>query len=109
LWFVWDGSRLVLATARATRTARNLQRAGWVRLALGSPNDVVIVEGTAEVIDSASLDQALADTFATRTHWEPRREPTAYVYVVVSPQRIQAWRGVKEIPDRIIMDQSHWL
>ena len=45
LSFYWDGSTITIATPRASRTARNLVRAGWARVALGPTRDVVIVEG----------------------------------------------------------------
>jgi hypothetical protein len=37
----WDGSTLTMATPRASRTARNLIRAGWVRVALGPTRDLM--------------------------------------------------------------------
>ena len=45
LSYLWDGSALLIATPRASRTARNLTRTGWARVALGVTRDVVIVEG----------------------------------------------------------------
>src|SRR4030095_14574424 len=50
LSYHWDGSTLTIATPSASPTARNLIRAGWVRAAIGQTRDVVIVEGTVEVI-----------------------------------------------------------
>jgi hypothetical protein len=46
----WDDSTLTIATPRASRTARNLVRAGWARVALGPTRDVVIIEGPVEAI-----------------------------------------------------------
>jgi Pyridoxamine 5'-phosphate oxidase len=40
LSYCWDGSTLTVATPRASRTARNLIRAGWARVALGPTRDV---------------------------------------------------------------------
>ena len=40
----WDGSHLILATARATRSARNLESTGVARLAIGSPEDVIVID-----------------------------------------------------------------
>ena len=50
LSFVWDGSRLTVSTPLASRTARNLIRAGVARVALGGTRDVVLIDGTLEVI-----------------------------------------------------------
>jgi hypothetical protein len=111
LSFVWAGGRVVLATPRASRTARNLQRAGWARLALGPTRDVVIVEGPVEVVDQAAIDPALADAFAVAADWEPRHEPAEaeYVYLLVTPRRVEAWREANEQAGRILMRDGHWL
>src|SRR5687767_10032926 len=50
LSYYWDDSTLTIATPRASRTAVNLVRAGWARVALGPTRDVVIVEGPVEAI-----------------------------------------------------------
>src|SRR6266700_2937665 len=42
----WDGSHVVVATTGASRTARNLAATRRGRLALGSPDDVVMVDVT---------------------------------------------------------------
>jgi hypothetical protein len=108
LWFTWSDGRFILATPGATRTARSLQQAERTRLALGSPTDVVIVDGTVTVVESAAVDAALADAFAARTGWDPRQESTL-VYIIVTPDRIQAWRNESEIADRTIMANGQWL
>jgi hypothetical protein len=109
LSFAWDGSRIILATAVATRTARDLQRAGRARLAFGALRDVVTLDGTVEAVASAALDERLAQLFATRAEWEPRQESSPYIYLIVTPQRIQAWRTVLELTDRKIMANGQWL
>jgi len=63
LSFVWDGAALTISTPRASRTARNLMRAEWARVALGLTRDVVIVEGTVETI-TIGTDPALEDAHA---------------------------------------------
>jgi hypothetical protein len=108
LWFTWSGGRFILATPRATRTARSLQQAERTRLALGSPTDVVIVDGTVAVVESAAVAPALADAFAARTGWDPRQDATL-VYIILTPQRIQVWRNESEIADRTIMANGQWL
>ena len=39
----------------------------------------------------------------------PDRRPTAYVYVVLAPERIQAWREANEIAGRTLMRHGKWL
>jgi hypothetical protein len=109
LSFVWNGSRLVLATAAATRTARNLERAGRIRLALGTTRDVVMIDGVVDIVDGEAIAPALADAFARGTGWEPRQEAAPYVYLLVTPRRIQAWREENELPDRTLMEDGRWI
>ncbi len=45
LSFYWDGVSLIVATPEQSRTARNLRRSGWARMALGPTRDVVVLEG----------------------------------------------------------------
>jgi hypothetical protein len=46
LSFLWDGSTLLIATPSSSPTSRNLQATGKVRLGVGPPCDVIIIEGT---------------------------------------------------------------
>lgn len=109
LSFVWHGGRVVLATPRASATARNLGRAGRARIALGTPRDVVLVDGTVDVVDATAIDAGIAEAFAVAADWDPRQERQPYVYLLVAPRRIQAFREVIEHPDRRIMDDGRWL
>src|SRR5437588_11283253 len=87
LSFIWDGTRITLATPRASRTARNLQRASWARLAWGPTRDVVILEGLVTISPRDAVDPALAEAFAVATGFDPRRLPAEpeYVYLSVIP------------------------
>ncbi len=40
----WDGNQVVVATRSGSRTARNLESTGTARLALGAPDNVVLVD-----------------------------------------------------------------
>jgi hypothetical protein len=108
LSFTWDGSHVIIATPRRSITARNLLRAGWARLALGPTRDVVIVEGLVDEVD-VTKQPALADAHAARVGFEARDEPDPYVYLRVTPRRIQAWRNPAELPDRDVMRDGVWL
>ncbi len=51
LSFHWVGEAIIVATPRASRTARNLTRAGTRRRAgVGTTRDVVMIDGIAEGI-----------------------------------------------------------
>jgi pyridoxamine 5'-phosphate oxidase-like protein len=107
LSYHWNGSQLVFATLERSKTTRNLRRAGRARAALPSTRDVVIVEGPIAFIP-IDADPALADAFAARLNWDPRREPQPYVYITLTPDFIQTWRDVEELTGRTIMIGGVW-
>jgi hypothetical protein len=106
LSYLWDGERLTLATPEASRTARNLRRAGCARVALPAPRDVVILEGPIECIAIDAVDDELAAAHAAAAGFDPRREAERYVYIRLTPTRIDAWRDVAELPGRRILRDS---
>ncbi|OZM79016.1 pyridoxamine 5'-phosphate oxidase family protein [Pseudonocardia sp. MH-G8] len=106
LSFLWDGETLLMATSAATPTGRNLQATGRVRVGIGQTRDVVLVEGTVEVL-SAVPDET-ADAFAARTGFDPRLPAESYPWFRVRPQRIQAWREVDELAGRDVMRDGRW-
>ena len=108
LSYLWDGERLMLATPEASRTARNLMRAGFARVSLPSTDDVVIIDGPVEFVSVAGAG-AFADAHAAATGFDPRAESEAYVYIQVTPSRIQAWRDVAELRGRTIMRDGQWI
>jgi hypothetical protein len=109
LSFLWDGTRLVLATPRDSRTARDLQRAGRARVSLAPTRDVVLIDAAVETSARDAIDPALAAAFAARHNWDPRDEPQEYAYLFLAPRRVQSWREANELPGRTIMRDGHWL
>jgi Pyridoxamine 5'-phosphate oxidase len=108
LSYCWDDSTLTIATPRASRTARNLVRAGWARVALGPTRDVVIIEGPVEAIPIGT-DPRLEDAHAAATGFDPRTLADEYVYLRITPHRIQAWREANELAGRQLMRGGDWL
>jgi Pyridoxamine 5'-phosphate oxidase len=108
LSYYWDGSTLTIATPRASRTARNLLRAGWARVALGPTRDVVIIEGAVEAI-TIGTDARLEEAHAQATGFDPRTLADEYVYLRITPQSIQAWREANELEGRQLMRRGEWL
>jgi Pyridoxamine 5'-phosphate oxidase len=108
LSFYWDGSTLTIATPRASRTARNLIRAGGARVALGPTRDVVIIDGRVEVIPIGG-DARLEDEHAKATGFDPRTLTEEYVYLRITPTEIQAWREANELEGRQLMRGGAWL
>jgi hypothetical protein len=105
LSFYWDGSALVLATPRSSRTATNLVRAGVARIGLGPTRDVVLVDGRV----SEGVDDTVADAHTEHTGFDARAEPEDYVYLRVMPTEIRAWREANELAGRLLMRDGAWL
>ena len=105
LSYHWDGAELVLATPRASVTARNLLRAGTARVAVGPTRDVVLVDGTV----AEGVDEAAADAHTAHTGFDARTEPQDYVYLRVAPREIRAWREANELSGRLLMRDGAWL
>jgi len=108
LSFVWDGAALTIATPITSITGRNLIRARWARMAVGSTRDVVILEGPLEVLPIGT-DRALEDAHALATGFDPREQAETYVYFRLAPERIQAWREANELAERQLMQDGAWL
>jgi hypothetical protein len=108
LSYCWDESTLTVATPRASRTAVNLVRAAWARVALGPTRDVVIIEGPVEAIPIGT-DTRLEDAHAQATGFDPRTLAEEYVYLRITPHDIQAWREANELAQRQLMRRGVWL
>lgn len=106
----WDGDRVILAVERGSVTQRNLARAGRARLALGPERDLVMLDAVVvTIIDVAEAPTPVGDAYAAQADWEPRDAPDGYVYVILAPERIQAWREANEIAGRTLMRHGQWL
>ena len=108
LSYYWDETTLTIATPRSSRTARNLIRAGWARVALGPTRDVVLIEGSVEAIPIGT-DPVLEDAHAKASGFDPRELTTEYVYLRIRPSLIQAWRESNELDGRDLMLEGRWL
>ena len=106
LSFLWDGKTLLLSTAAANPTARNLRANPNLQLTLGHTRDVVHITGTAETLEA--VDQAEGDAFAAKAGFDPRPLPN-YPFFRVTPTKIQAWREVNELKNRVLLDNGTWL
>ena len=105
LSFLWSEGTLLLSTARTNPTARNLLANPVVQLTLGEVRDVIHVSGTVEVVEPTDAE---GEAFATKAGFDPRPLPN-YLFFRVSPTKIQAWREVNELKDRVLMEDAAWL
>lgn len=109
LSFDWDGRTLLLSTPAESPTGRNLARGRTVRLGLGGTRDVSMIDGDVELLEIDELPEQQGDRFAARTGFDPRALATRYLWLRVSPRRIQAWRGENELTGRELMRDGQWL
>jgi hypothetical protein len=104
----WVDERVVIAIEGRSVTARNLTAAGQARLAVGPTRDVVMIDAVLERSVDVADDDELGSAYATQADWDPRGD-TGYVFFVLRPVRVQAWREANEIPGRTLMRDGTWL
>ena len=108
LSLAWIDERVVIAVEPSSRTARNIAETGTARLALGPTRDVVMIDAVLERVAETD-DGAIAERYAAQADWDPRNAGGGYVFVVLRPHRIQAWRESNEIAGRTLMRDGAWL
>ena len=104
----WVDGRVVLALEGSSLTARNLRATGTARLAVGPTRDVVMIDAVLESEVDQGADERLGAAYADQADWDPRGSE-GYVYLVLRPERVQAWREVEEAADRDLMRDGRWL
>jgi hypothetical protein len=104
----WIDERVVVAVEGRSVTARNIAASGVARLALGSTRDVVMIDATLEVTVDVDEDDLLGAAYAAQADWDPRLS-AGYVFLVLRPVRLQAWREVNEMASRALMRDGIWL
>ena len=109
LSLAWVGDRIVLALEATSRTGRNLLAGGAVRLSLGGTRDVVMIDAALErAVRVVEAPAGLAEGYAAQADWDPPPGGEHDVYLVLRPQRIQAWREVDEMDGRVLMRDGAW-
>ncbi len=108
LSFLWDNKTLLLSTAGTNPTARNLRANPSLQLTLGHTRDVIHIEATAETLEPHEIGATEGDAFAEKAGFDPR--PLAgYLFFRATPTKIQAWREVNELKDRVLLRNGTWL
>lgn len=110
LSLAWDSASgdLIFCTEQRSVTTRNIATEPAVRIGLGSTNDVLMIDGTARVTGPVQDDATSAAIFHESTGWDPRRDSGDWIFIRVTPSRMQAWRGVDEIANRTVMVDGIW-
>jgi hypothetical protein len=101
-------SCVVIAVDGSSVTARNLVASGAARLGIGPTRDVVMVDAVLERFVAADGDAELGAAYVAQADWDPRGSD-GYVFLVLRPERIQAWREANEMAGRTLMRDGSWL
>ena len=109
LSLAWVEERVVVAVEGSSRTASNLDGTGTARLALGPTRDVVVIDARLERSVPVAAAPGLAAQYVQQADWDPRTAGDSYLFLVLRPERIQAWREADEIPGRTLMRAGSWL
>jgi flavin reductase (DIM6/NTAB) family NADH-FMN oxidoreductase RutF len=104
----WVGERVVIAVAASSVTARNLTASGRARLGVGPTRDVVMIDAVLERSVGVDDDRGLGEDYAAQADWDPRGLAD-YVFLVLRPERLQAWRESNELVGRTLMRAGEWL
>lgn len=105
----WDGSTITIATRSGSPTARNLAATRRARLALGSPDDAVVLDVVVVEEADATHEAAAGRAFTAVMGWDPADLGTDWRYYRLRPRRIQAYRGYGELEGRDVMRDGGWL
>ena len=108
LSLAWIDDRAVIALEERSVTARNLAVAGVARLAVGPTRDVALIDAVLERSVRVDDDEPLGAAYASQADWDARGVP-GYVFLVLRPTRIQAWRESNELAGRVLMRDGAWL
>ena len=104
----WVDERAVIAVPETSVTTSNLTASGQARLAVGPTRDVVMIDAALERTIAVDDDKALGEAYAAQADWDPRGD-SAYVFLVLRPVRLQAWREANEIKGRTLMRDGAWV
>ena len=67
-----------------------------------------MIDGTARATGLVQVNAISATIFEEKTGWDPRRESGDWIFIRVTPSRMQAWRDVDEIANRTVMVGGTW-
>jgi hypothetical protein len=109
LSLAWLDERVVIALDSDSLTARNITATGTARLAVGPSRDLVTIDAALEQVVNVGEAPVLAEGYVNQADWDPRTAGDGYVFLVLRPDRVQAWREVNELPGRTLMRDGRWL
>jgi len=108
LSLAWLDERAVVAVPESSVTGRNITATGRARVAVGPTRDVVMIDAVLDRSTPVDDDDALGNAYAAQADWDPRIA-SGYVFLVLKPVRVQAWRESDEIAGRTLMRDGVWV
>jgi hypothetical protein len=107
---LWEGTHLVITTQGSSPTASNLDASGHSRLALGTPDDAILVDAeVADTVPAREAPDSLGSRWREAMGWDPADEGNDWRYFQLRPVRIEAYRGYGELEGRVVMRDGDWL
>lgn len=105
---LWDGAGITVATLGTSKTAKNMAMNPLVVLAGGDPSDAVVIQ--AQVIEGVPVGDSpkVLEDWKKAMGWDPS-ELGDWMFYLLRPTRIQAFRGYDEIGGRDVMLRSRWV
>lgn len=105
---LWDGSGITVTTLGSSKTAKNMAMNPLVVLAGGDPQDAIVIQ--AQVIESVPVGESprVLQDWKKTMGWDPS-ELGDWMFFLLRPTRIQAFRGYDEIGGRDVMVRSRWV
>ena len=81
VWYWWDGEHktIYFITQRSTQKARNLARQSWVIVHAGDGDDVIILEGEAEIVTDRA-EQEHVDAAYMEKYVDPHSGARATIF-----------------------------
>ena len=108
VWYTWDGRFVYFISGRPLQKSKNLARQPWIVVHAGDGDDVIILEGKAEIVtDQAELEKVEADyrakyvdpgTGAQATIFEPEAD-----LYRVNGKLVMAWEYAT------VANRTYWL
>jgi hypothetical protein len=74
---------------------------------MGSTGDVLMIDAIASVVAAADLEESAIKGYE-QVSGNPRATP-GFVFIQLSPTRVQVWRGRAEFSGRTVMRAGAWL
>lgn len=113
--FIWDGGQITIATRERSVTASNIRINGAARVAIGEPDDVVIIDGTVSILSVADIEPEIANALAGEIKsvlaglGHSDKVLPDRVCLRLKPTRILVWNGFHEYTNRTVMRDGRWL